>query len=37
VREVRQAIERDAAENLLEALAGGRPHGAINQPAPRRA
>lgn len=33
VHDVRQAIERDAAENLLEALAGGRPHGAINQPA----
>ena len=37
VREVRMAIERDAAENLLEALAGERPHGAINQPAARRA
>jgi phosphonate dehydrogenase len=34
---VRMAIERDAAENLLEALAGGRPHGAVNQPAARRA
>ena len=37
VRDVRQAIERDAAENLLEALAGSRPHGAINQPAGRGA
>lgn len=35
VREVRLAIERDAAENLLEAVAGLRPHGAINEPSAR--
>lgn len=38
VTEVRKAIERDAAENILAALAGNVPHGAINcvnrQPAP---
>lgn len=38
VTEVRRAIERDAAENILSALAGEIPHGAINsvnrQPAP---
>lgn len=37
VRDVRLAIERDAAQNLLEALAGHRPHGAINTPGPRAA
>ena len=31
VTEVRRAIERDAALNVLEALAGERPHGAINE------
>ena len=30
VTEVRKAIERDAAENILAALAGNVPHGAIN-------
>jgi phosphonate dehydrogenase len=38
VTEVRKAIERDAAENILAALAGNVPHGAINsvnrQPGP---
>lgn len=32
VTDVRKAIERDAAENILEALAGRVPHGAINDP-----
>lgn len=32
VRKVRIAIERDAAENMIEALQGRRPHGAINEP-----
>jgi phosphonate dehydrogenase len=32
VREVRAAIEHDAALNLLEGLRGERPHGAINDP-----
>ena len=31
VTDVRRAIERDAAENILEALAGAAPHGAINR------
>ncbi|AEG94134.1 phosphonate dehydrogenase [Ramlibacter tataouinensis] len=31
VTEVRRKIERDAALNVLEALRGERPHGAINQ------
>ena len=30
VTEVRKAIEQDAAENILAALAGNTPHGAIN-------
>ena len=33
VSDVRRAIERDAAQNILEALAGKTPHGAINSPA----
>ena len=33
VRSVRLAIELDAAHNLIEALSGGRPHGAVNEPA----
>ncbi|MBU6270804.1 MAG: hydroxyacid dehydrogenase [Betaproteobacteria bacterium] len=36
VREVRAAIEYDAAVNLLEGLRGERPHGAINDPVRRR-
>jgi phosphonate dehydrogenase len=32
VRDVRAAIEHDAALNLLEGLRGERPHGAINDP-----
>jgi phosphonate dehydrogenase len=33
VRDVRLAIEMEAAANILEALAGKTPQGAINQPA----
>lgn len=33
VKEVRIEIEREAARNILQALAGGRPSGAINDPA----
>lgn len=33
VRSVRLAIELDAAHNLIEALSGTRPHGAVNEPA----
>lgn len=32
VDEVRLAIEMDAAENILEAMADERPHGAVNDP-----
>ncbi len=33
VSSVRLAIELDAAQNLIEALSGVRPHGAVNEPA----
>jgi phosphonate dehydrogenase len=35
VREARLAIELEAAESILDALAGRRPRGAINEPADR--
>lgn len=37
VTDVRREIERDAALNIVEALRGERPHGAINDPRPLRA
>lgn len=36
VTDVRRAIERDAALNVLEALSGERPHGAINDLPPQQ-
>ncbi|HBO77254.1 MAG TPA: hydroxyacid dehydrogenase, partial [Cupriavidus sp.] len=34
VKEVRLEIERQAAMNIIQALAGEKPMGAINQPYP---
>jgi len=36
VRDVRRDIERAAARSIIDALAGGRPSGAVNDPRPDR-